>query len=118
MRVLITGSRVWVDEATMLARFREIDGTMEEVTIVHGNAAGADRMAGELAAVLMFKVEVFPAEWAKYGRRAGPDRNQRMVNAGADLCLAFPMPGSKGTWDCVRRASDAGIPVEIMKARR
>ena len=115
MRVLITGSRHWNDEATMLARFRELDGTMEEVTIVHGNAAGADHMAGVLAMVLMFKVEVYPADWQHHGKAAGPLRNQVMVDAGAALGLAFPWPESKGTWDCVRRAADAGIPVEIIK---
>jgi hypothetical protein len=34
-----------------------------------------------------------------------------MVDLGADLCLAFPMPRSRGTWDCVRRAKKAGIVV-------
>ena len=34
-----------------------------------------------------------------------------MVNAGADLCLAFPLGESRGTRDCVRRADAAGIPV-------
>jgi hypothetical protein len=36
-----------------------------------------------------------------------------MVSLGADICLAFPQPGSKGTWDCARKAADAGIPVVL-----
>jgi hypothetical protein len=31
----------------------------------------------------------------------------------ARLCLAFPTPSSRGTWDMVRRATAAGIEVEV-----
>ena len=34
-----------------------------------------------------------------------------MVDLGADVCLAFPLGESRGTRDCMRRASEAGIPV-------
>jgi hypothetical protein len=37
-----------------------------------------------------------------------------MASLGAKLCLAFPRKGgSRGTWDCIRKAADAGIPVRI-----
>lgn len=42
---------------------------------------------------------------------AGLVRNQLMVDLGADICLAFPLPGSRGTWDCMGRAEAAGIKV-------
>lgn len=29
------------------------------------------------------------------------------------VCLAFPLPGSKGTHDCAQRARDAGIRVDV-----
>lgn len=54
--------------------------------------------------------EVHDADWNEYGRAAGPIRNQEMVDAGADVCLAFPT-GGPGTRDCMRRARDAGIRV-------
>jgi hypothetical protein len=46
---------------------------------------------------------------------AGGRRNQAMADAQprARLCLAFPTPGSRGTWDMVRRATAAGIEVEV-----
>jgi hypothetical protein len=40
---------------------------------------------------------------------AGTDRNQKMLEAGADLVIAFP--DGRGTADMVRRAHRAGIPV-------
>jgi len=33
-----------------------------------------------------------------------------------DLCLAFPSPGSIGTWDMIRRAARAGIRVRVVDA--
>jgi len=118
MRVLITGSRDWDDYTQIervLARFEP--GT----TIVHGGNGrwdrvrrihvGADRLAGIAGQKLGFQVEVFPAAWSTYGKRAGMIRNQKMVDAGADLVLAFPLESSVGTFDCMRRAERAGITV-------
>jgi coenzyme F420-reducing hydrogenase gamma subunit len=48
-----------------------------------------------------------------YCTAAGNYRNQEMVDAGADICLAFYQPGAAciGTSDCVRRCTRAGITV-------
>ncbi|MFE3052289.1 SLOG family protein [Nocardia sp. NPDC059239] len=46
-----------------------------------------------------------------YCPMAGNLRNQDMVDLGADGCLGFPLPGSRGTRDCMRRARAAGIRV-------
>jgi hypothetical protein len=78
--------------------------------IIHGGAPGADAMAGEFANVSNIREVVFQADWKKYGRRAGPLRNQRMIDEGnPDLVVAFP--GGRGTGDMVTRARNAGIKV-------
>ena len=83
-----------------------------DLTICVGDCpTGADRIAFDWAVTNEVPVQRFVAHWLELGRAAGPDRNQRMVDSGADLCLAFPLDGSKGTQDCMRRARDAGIPV-------
>lgn len=53
------------------------------------------------------------AEWDKYGKPAGPRRNQIMVDRNPQVCLAYhpDLTKSKGTKDCVKRALLAGIPV-------
>ena len=114
MRVLITGSRHWPDDETIDTAIEAYD---DDTVFIMGDASGADTLARKAAIRMGYEVEMFKADWAKYGRRAGPDRNQRMVNSGADACLAFPEAGSKGTWDCVQRAADAGIPVEYPAGR-
>lgn len=72
--------------------------------LVHGAAPGADHIAAEL---WHGKAEAFPAEWAMYGRAAGPIRNQLMLESGIDLVIAFP--GGDGTADMVTRALKAGV---------
>jgi len=50
------------------------------------------------------------ANWAELGRKAGPIRNQQMLDEGKpNLVVAFP--GGRGTADIVRRARAAGIEV-------
>lgn len=78
--------------------------------VIHGGAHGADMLAGEWAAISGVEAACFPAEWSKYGHRAGPLRNERMLAEGQpDLVVAFP--GSKGTAHMVRIAREAGVEV-------
>lgn len=93
--------------------------TLPAVTIITGGATGADSAAEDWAAVNWTDLQVYrikPSEWLKYGKAAGPHRNQRMIDEGEpDLVVAFP--GGKGTADMVKRAKAAGIKViEIPKA--
>lgn len=117
MRILITGTRYWSWELEKavehaLETIEEINDCA--VVVMHGGAPGADRVAADWAERHGRQVEKYFADWSR-GRRAGPERNQRMVDAGADMCLAFPGPSSVGTWDCVRRARAADIPVEVFE---
>jgi hypothetical protein len=81
---------------------------MSVTTVVHGGAKGADALAGRWADAREVNTEVFYADWAR-GKRAGPERNQRMLDSKPDLVVAFP--GGRGTADMVRRAKAAGIEV-------
>lgn len=59
----------------------------------------------------------YPANWQRYGRAAGPVRNQQMLDEGKpDLILAFhqDIVNSKGTADMIRRANRAGVPTRIL----
>jgi len=115
MRVLVTGSRKWVDrDAIYSAMIAQWDKAGRgEITLVHGAAKGADTLAASVAYELGWTVEPYPADWDRYGRAAGPIRNAEMVATGADVCLAFPLANSRGTIDCMRRAKVAGIPVIV-----
>lgn len=87
----------------------------EWVTIIHGGCpSGGDRLADIFGRrTLNCKVIVYPADWRKYGRRAGPVRNLQMVQkSNADVCLAFIKDRSKGATGCRDLANKYGIPTE------
>ena len=118
-RILITGSRQFSDGQIMQDAIGKTllhlsDTALKGVvTLVHGTARGADQLADALAPTLGLTVERWPADWDRLGSKAGTHRNQLMVDAGADVCLAFRVDGlpCTGTRDCASRAARAGIPV-------
>lgn len=56
---------------------------------------------------------VYEAYWKAKGNAAGPIRNKEMI-ADADALIAFWDGKSKGTKNCIKCATDKGIPVLIM----
>lgn len=123
-RVLVTGSRDWDDVTTIAAAIEQavIDAGPRPVRIVHGACpSGADWHADHYARWMRGKgcsidVEQHPANWQLEGKRAGFIRNARMVNLGADLCLAFIRNGSRGASHTAHLAEQAGIPVRSFTA--
>ena len=122
MIVIVTGSRDWTDRETIRAALCQFPP--DDTTVFHGDARGADTIAAEEAASMGFAVRAFPADWKKYGRRAGPIRNGDMADAAhygeafeddTVRVLAFPLPKSAGTWDMVRRAEVHGWEVQVHK---
>jgi hypothetical protein len=109
LRILVTGSRDWDDWAPVSEAFTGICGS--QVTVVHGGARGADEMADTEASLRGCTIEIHRADWNKHGRAAGLIRNREMVDAGADICLAFIRNKSRGATHCADYAESRGIPV-------
>ena len=107
-RILVTGSRTWADATTIAAVLRR--WRTPDAVLVHGGARGADRIAARIWRARGLPTEEHPADWPRHGRAAGPIRNQQMVQAGADVCLAFIQDHSRGATDCATAAEYAGIP--------
>jgi hypothetical protein len=107
--VLVCGGRGYRDRERVFAELNALDRRHGLTALIHGGASGADTLAGMWAREWGLTVWVYPAEWAKHGKAAGPIRNQDMIDRGKpDLVVAFP--GGKGTADMVRRARAANIP--------
>lgn len=107
LTLIVCGGRNYADRSRL---FRVLDRVHHErgiSRIVNGGASGADALARQWAKSRGVECVTFPADWS-LGRRAGPERNQRMLDAGADGVVAFP--GGRGTADMVRRAIAAGVP--------
>lgn len=116
MKVLACGSRSWTDYGAIQGA---LSGLVEErgpFVVIHGAARGADRLAGAAARRLDFEVIEYPADWKRYGRRAGYVRNEEMLAAGPDLVVAFHRDGSRGTAHTIRLARDKGVEVVIYEA--
>lgn len=97
MRIIVCGSRHW-DDGDRIENVLAWYAKRGPVTVVHGDAPGADRLAGRAARKLGLSVEAHPAEWDKYGRRAGPIRNRKMLESGVDLVLAFKNGFDRTFW--------------------
>jgi hypothetical protein len=117
MRVLVCGSRTWTAKLPIAMLVRAMANGPSDNVLIHGDAPGADRMGGQSAGRQGVPVEVYPADWEKHGRKAGPIRNQQMLDEGRpDLVWAFvdkPLAESRGTSDMVRRARAAGLKVYV-----
>lgn len=80
--------------------------------MITGDASGVDRKVANFADEYNIELEVFEANWDKYGKQAGPIRNQEIVDE-ADYVLAFWDGESRGTKDTIDKAVKAGIPVDV-----
>jgi YspA, cpYpsA-related SLOG family len=126
-RILVCGGRDFTDYQFLANELDKIvfnrewiissdDGNwLANVIVIHGGAKGADSCADRWAVSNWTGLEIYKADWYKYGKRAGPIRNQIMLNKGKpDLVVAFPTPSSRGTWDMVRRSQKKKIETIVI----
>lgn len=117
MRVLVCGSRDWDDPGVIIRRLHELRMEAlwkgELLTILHGAAPGADKVASAWGSRVRLPVRAFPADWETHGKRAGVIRNLSMLDQEPDLVLAFQRNGSRGTQHTIDEARRRGIPVEV-----
>lgn len=120
MKVLVCGSREFNNEEFLFEVLDNIHRETIVTDIIDGAAKGADSLGFKWATLRrreddrFIRTWRFPADWKKFGKAAGSRRNQQMLDEGKpDLVVAFPLPGSVGTWDMVNRAEKAGIEVRI-----
>ncbi|AXG81129.1 SLOG family protein [Streptomyces paludis] len=120
MRVIVTGSRKWSDDRAVNRALERVFDESGPFLLVHGACStGADHYArvwvGLAGSLLGCKEERWPAHWGRLGKAAGPERNRRMIEAGADLVLAFPLPEGSGTQHTIGLAREAGIEVRVIE---
>ena len=122
-RVIIAGSRKFNDYLKLVTCLDDIGihliNTIDPIEIVSGHAAGADMLGERFAKVYGYPLKVFPAEWEKYGKAAGPIRNEEMAKyaskADRGILVAFPMGESSGTRNMIELAKRYGLEVDVFE---
>jgi hypothetical protein len=91
IRVLVCGGRNFDNRAMLYATLDRLHAARGFTVVVAGGARGADTLAVEWAKQREVKVEVYLAEWDRLRRKAGPIRNQRMLDeqTGFGCCISW-----------------------------
>ncbi len=121
LRILVCGGRHFDDYELLkniLDKVLKVKRlTPKDVEIVSGHCIGADRLGEKWAEENNATVKIFPADWAAFGKAAGPIRNKQMIDYITcfenKMVVAFVSSNSKGTKQTIGLAQKNNIPVII-----
>lgn len=88
--------------------------TLGITEVVSGGATGIDMDGEEWARKNSIPVKIFKAQWATYGKAAGPLRNRQMAEYAEQLVL---FPGGRGTQSMFNQSKKAGLIVHDWRER-
>lgn len=84
-----------------------------------GGASGTDALAERYAHERAYSLQIFPADWSRYGKRAGYVRNREMhsyISTHADRgVIAFWDGSSKGTAQSFALAREFDNPLRVIR---
>ena len=83
------------------------------IVIVSGHAKGADLLGERYSQDKGYDLEIFPANWKKFGKSAGFRRNEQMAEV-ADGLIVFWDGKSHGTEHMIKIAEENGISTRII----
>lgn len=142
MRIIIAGSRDFLNYPIlkylvnkMVSNLKKQDYDVSDITIISGNAPGADTLGEQYAKEKGYNIEIKPADWNnlnvtpciikknKFGKEynavAGHARNEQMaVYASQDpevgVLIAFWKNKSSGTKDMITRAKKYRLKIFVI----
>ena len=117
IRIIIAGGRNFSDYVLLEKEVSKIISHLKEkcqnkqVSVVCGDARGADTLGSKYAAFNNIHVYHFPAKWNLYGKQAGPVRNAQMAvfskeDNNIGVLIAFWDGLSKGTKSMIELAKE------------
>ena len=110
MKVIVAGSRS-IESLGVVTKAIE-DSGFNITEIVSGRAKGVDRLGEHYALVRSIPTKLFPADWDKHGKAAGPMRNREMANY-ADAAVIIWDGVSKGTKHMIYEMNKRGKKCHI-----
>lgn len=99
LKCIIAGGRDFIPARKDYLLIKHLIKWYKITVILSGRQKGADLFGEEMADLLGIECKKFPANWTKYGDRAGPIRNKEMALY-TDYAILFK--GDKGT-DSMRK---------------
>lgn len=112
MKVIIAGSRDIEDYELVESAIMESGFDIDEV--VSGMARGVDLIGRQWAKNNHIPCVEMPADWEKFGKGAGQERNRRMARY-ADALIAVWDGSSRGTHHMIRVAKMRGMKSFVKK---
>lgn len=109
MKLLVAGSRTYLDYGVIARVLDESIEDFGDVEIIHGGARGVDHLAKQYCKDRNLAAIEMKADWARYKKRAGSIRNGEMAKA-ADHAILFWDGKSSGTKDMLTKMQQAQKP--------
>lgn len=110
MTIVVTGGRTYTWTELIHGRLDKVHAEDPITLLVEGGAAGMDTESRSWAIINDVKYVTVRAKWSIHGHKAGPLRNQEMLDEySPQACVASP--GGAGTADMRRRCQAAGIRI-------
>jgi len=113
MKLIIAGGRNFTNYKQLAQECNQFLNGQTNIEIVSGTCRGADLLGEQYAKERGYKIAQFPADWNKYGKSAGPKRNQQMANY-ADALIAFWNGKSRGTKHMIEMAKQFKLRMTIL----
>jgi hypothetical protein len=110
MKTIIAGSRTITDIDVLIEALKTLPWKITEV--VSGCARGADALGEAYALAHGLPLTRMPADWERFGRRAGYVRNEAMAQQ-AQALVALWDGYSVGTQHMIRIAEHRGLKVHV-----
>lgn len=116
---MIVGSRGYTDYTGFKAKCDALLANKTDIEIVSGGCSGTDALAERYAHERACSLQIFPADWPRYGKRAGYVRNREMhayISTFAERgVIAFWDGRSKGTAQSFALAKEYGNPMRVVR---
>lgn len=114
MKIIIAGSRNFNNYQKLKQECDKFLQDYKNIEIVSGaHYKGADKLGEKYASEKKIKIIKFPADWIKYGKAAGPKRNNQMAIY-ADALIAFWDGKSNGTKNIIQLAKQRQLKTRII----
>ena len=112
MKLAIIGSRNFKDWDLLVTTLAPYLDAVD--LVVSGGASGADFLGAKWATINNIETLIFPANWEKFGKKAGFIRNVDIIKS-CDFCIAFWDGTSRGTAHSISLCNKYNKAIKIIQ---